>query len=117
MDALLYERLKMYYEKASQVINLDYYKFDIPVLYPTEQTEPKYTTKNHWYEVKTENHTMKECILLMIEYLADELKGSTLNMTTHTIVEVEKAEQQGYEKACTAWDIFAILRRAGVLWW
>jgi hypothetical protein len=115
MDCLLYERLKMYMDTAPRIINMDYWKFDIPVLYPTGQKESIYDTKNHWYEPKIENHTYGECMNLMIDYLKDSIISS--DYPYDDTADNEAYEQQGFEKSCCAWDIYSILRRGGVLWW
>ena len=115
MDCLLYERLKMFMETAPQIINVDFWKFDIPVLYPTDQTESVYDTDYHWYEQRIENHTMGECINIMIDYLKDEIISS--DYPYGDTEENNRREQQGYEKGCCAWEIFCILRKGGVLWW
>lgn len=114
MDCLLYERLKMYREVAS--INMSFYKFDIPVLYPSGNKVSIYDTENHWFITKMENHTMGECIDYILAYLKDAIISWT-NPYGYDNDSNDKCEQQGYEKACTAWDIYAVLRRGGVLWW
>ena len=115
IDCILYERLMMYMDTAPKIINMDYYKFDIPVLYPTDQKESIYDIKNHWYEPRIENHTYGECMNIMIEYLKDAIKSADYPYDDMTDNEIY--EQQGYEKSCCVWDIYSILRKGGVLWW
>lgn len=69
----LYEHVQMYKEYASSVVNLNFYKFDIPVLY--EIPSDKLTFKNNsiiadsYFSINIENKTQLEAINLIIEYL------------------------------------------------
>ena len=69
----LYEHVQMYKEYASSVANLNFYKFDIPVLY--EIPSDKLTFKNNsiiadsYFSINIENKTQLEAINLIIEYL------------------------------------------------
>ena len=69
----LYSHLKMYLEKAGEMINLEFYNFSIPVLYDIPEDELDYTCgeaiPEHYRKEVIETVTQKEAIELMIDYL------------------------------------------------
>ena len=74
----LYSHLKLFYERAHKVVNLEFYKFSIPVLYeiPTEELEYKNNSPipEHFFKEIVETKTQLEAINLMIEYLKNYLE-------------------------------------------
>ena len=110
--AWLYSHLERYKKDASKIVNLDYYSFDIPVLYRTDKTSYKETEKT-WYEAKRESHTQIECINLCISYLKDYLLCE--KDLTGILEEDGNKEQKGQEKGKCAFQIFAEI--FPMMWW
>lgn len=100
----LYSHLMMYKEKASQVINLNYYKFDIPVLHMNNKNEQD--SNPTWYITQIEEHTELEAIELCVKYFKYYLVNKDLNLA---------CEERSTEKVRCALKILAEIFPA--LWW
>lgn len=80
----LYEHLMMY--KETNNVNLDFYKFNVPVLYEDKDHDKKVEERDKYnptsieyipyMKTVTESHTEGECINLCIEYLKDYIYKS-----------------------------------------
>ena len=85
----LYEHLQVYKEIGGQVVDLDFHKFDIPVLYKIpndclEMEEGLNVAKQYLY-CETEKHTQLEAIDLMIKYLEKYLTGHSRSLAEELI--------------------------------
>lgn len=111
----LYEHLKVYMDYADGetggMVDLNYHKANIPVLsaIPEEDLVKPYNNDlaEKYYNTIIEEHTQREAILLMINYLEDYLKNNEDCSL--------KDEYQAYEKATCAIKIFAEV--FGIMWW
>ena len=107
----LYSHLRMYKDIGGKVVNLEYHKFEIPVIKRLEPNEIKYiegsTFPERYYKEVLEEHTQEECIDLAIEYLEYYLKNGDA-------VKFEK-EAKATEKCQCAMKIVAEILPA--LWW
>lgn len=110
--AWLYSHLKRFKKDASEIVNLEFYKFDIPVLYETDKKSYKETEKT-WYEARIENHTQLECIDICISYLKSYLLCE--ENIPDDLEEAGNIEQKGEEMGAGAFRIFAIILPA--MWW
>jgi len=110
--AWLYGHLKRYYKDAKGFIDLTYYEFDIPVLYPSDKKD--YREEKPWNDTVIENHTQEEGILLCIEYLKEYLTSDNYDENL-PIEEINRIEGIAEEKGQCAFHIFSIL--LPTMWW
>lgn len=106
----LYEHLRVYMDCADGFVNLNFHKIDIPILKEIPKNELKYSSgsiiADEYYTTIIENHTQREAILLMIEYLEAYLKPEFKDTEEEIIA---------YGKVTCAIKIFAEI--FGTMWW
>ena len=95
---------------ADGFVNLNFHKIDIPILKEIPKNELKYSSgsiiADEYYTTIIENHTQREAILLMIEYLEAYLKPEFKDTEEEIIA---------YGKVTCAIKIFAEI--FGTMWW
>ena len=104
----LYSHLRLY--KKVSIVNLDYHKFEIPVLYELSPDELEYDTgckyPKKYYKEVIETHTQGEAINLMIYYFQFYLLNDNSEI---------EPEFRAFEKAKCGIKIFAEV--FGAMWW
>lgn len=114
----LYEHLKMYLDV--NCVDLEFYKFDIPVVYEIPDCELVYDVSTHeetgyskypqrYTKTITETHTQGDCINLCVEYLKKYLTEDPDEE------DLAKGEMIRHEYCDTAVEIFRIILPA--MWW
>lgn len=107
----LYEHLKVF--KKCACINLDYHKFQIPVLYDIPEGElpdhiPEGHTRPTEYTTQViEEHTQGEAIDYMTKYLKQYIRSETASDWDE--------EMKGFEALQCAFRIYAEV--IGAMWW
>ena len=99
----LYSHLKMFLEEASEIVNLDYYKFTVPRLVEITDREDD---ARCYYRVEPTEMTQKEAIEMMIDYLEFTIKHCD---------DMDENEVRANEKAASAFETFGIVFPA--MWW
>lgn len=114
----VYEHLMMYKDIGGKVVDLNFHKFDIPVLYeiPDDELvcegENKYPT--HYLRSQTETKTELESINLIIQYLEYYLTYNDKEYYNNIDVSI-KCEAMAYEYLQGGFRIYAEILPA--LWW
>ena len=113
----LYEHLCMYMDIGGKVVDLDFYKFDVPVLeyngyngYNGGKQEWSDGVEK-WYKHTFKTMTQRECIELCMSYLSDYLKEDRDLPIDKSIA----CEQMAGEKLQCAFWIYSIIIPA--MWW
>lgn len=107
----LYSHLKMYLEIGGEIVDLEFYKFDIPVLEDIPEEEYEYFDDNSMYpkhyqrEVIAKDVTQKDAIDIAIGYLAKYITEQDTN----------EDDQRATECGQCALKIVATILPA--LWW
>lgn len=83
MITWLYSHLKMYLELGGKIVDLTFYKFDIPVIKILKEDELQYEREGDRFpitytaeEIRTQV-TQEECIKIILDYFEDYLMANT----------------------------------------
>lgn len=110
----LYEHLKVF--KKVNIVDLNYHKFNIPVLYEIQENEINGNDINRKYtREEIEEHTQEEAIDFMIEYLKRCLAENNKNNQWNTLRNAFEEDKKLYEYLKGAFNIYA--KVVGAMWW
>lgn len=111
----LYSHLRMYMEKAGNIVDLSHYAFSVPILETPNYTETPWMVGEDYFRIIYKTLTQEEAILLCLDYLKAFLLSEQESLDLESSYEKLCVEQMAMEKGKCAFHIFAILLTS--MWW